>query len=414
MLWGSIWGYHAKRGGTLKLNYKIIENAKPQDKAYKLFDGGGLFLLVTKKGSKLWRLKYRYMGKEKLLSIGSYPILSLAEAREERWKAKNLLAQNPSIDPIEHKREYEREIVKMAQNTFRVVALEWFDNQIDRWSKGYAQKNKRILEMNLYPHIGNTPISKITAPDLLDCIRDVEKRGALDIADKTKQIAGMVFRYGIQTGRCERNPASDLHGALKSKPVSHFAAMDIDQLPAFINALERNEARLYERTRRAVWFSLYTFQRPGEIRQAQWSEIDFENAEWHINADKMKMRRAHMVPLSRQVIEILKTQKKETLHLKTDWVFPSQNKPRNPMSDGTVNKAIKRLGFGDIAVAHGFRALARTVIREKLKYDSEIIEKQLAHKTRNPLGEAYDRTQFLDERRVMIQDWADYVDEVGG
>ena len=397
----------------MKLTDIACKSAKPQDKPYKVFDGGGLHLLINPTGSKLWRLKYRYMRKEKLLSIGAYPIISLADAREERNKAKKLLSQNPPIDPMEQRKEFEREIVKAAQNTFKAVALEWYDNQLERWSKGYAQKNKRILEMNLYPHLGNTPISKITTPDLLDCIRQVEGRGALDIADKTKQIAGMVFRYGIQTGRCERDPATDLRGALKSKPVRHFSAMDDKQLPAFIEALERNTARLYERTRRAVWFSLYTFQRPGEIRQAQWSEIDFETAEWHINAEKMKMRRAHIVPLSQQVLSVLETQKKETAHLNTDWVFPSQNKPRNPMSDGTVNKAIKRLGFGDIAVAHGFRALARTTIRERLKYDSEIIEKQLAHKTRNPLGEAYDRTQFLEDRKAMMQDWANYIDQIG-
>lgn len=394
----------------MKLTDIQCKNAKPKDKAYKLFDGGGLHLLVKPSGTRLWRLKYRYLSKEKTFSIGPYPVVSLAQARDSRQDAKNLLSLNPPIDPMSQKKDNKRTAIRNAESTFKAVALDWFETQKGTWSDGYAQKNKRILEMNLFPYIGNDSISSIKPPDLLDCLRKVEKRGALDIATKTKQIAGMVFRYGIQTGKCEWNSAENLNGALRTRKTTHFAALDEKQLPAFLKALERNEARIFERTRRAVWFSLYTFQRPGEIRQAQWSEIDWQAKEWHISSDKMKMRRDHIVPLSRQALEILETQREEVKHLNTDWVFPSQVKPKNAMSDGTVNKAIKLLGFGDMAVAHGFRALARTTIRERLKYDSEVIEKQLAHKTRNPLGEAYDRTQFLDERRDMMQAWADYVD----
>ena len=384
------------------------KNAKPKERPYKLFDGGGLYLEVLTSGKRLWRLKYYFLKKEKRISFGAYPLVSLAEAREKRDNAKKLLID--SIDPSKARKNQKAEISKNAENTFKAIALEWYDLNSERWSKGYAQKNMRILEMNLFPYIGGDPIAEIKPPDLLDCLRKVEKRGALDIATKTKQIAGMVFRYGIQTGKCEWNAAENLNGALKTRKTKHFAAFDEKQLPAFLKALERNEARMFERTRRAVWFSLYTFQRPGEIRQAQWSEIDWEAKEWHISANKMKMRRDHIVPLSHQALEILEAQREEVEHLNTDWVFPSQVKHRNPMSDGTVNKAIKSLGFGDIAVAHGFRALARTTIREKLKYDSEVIEKQLAHKTRNPLGEAYDRTQFLDERKKMMSAWANYVD----
>ncbi len=373
-----------------------------------MFDGGGLYLEVLTSGKRLWRIKYRYLSKEKRISFGAYPLVSLADARDKRDDAKRLLLEN--IDPSTARKEKKALIKKEIENSFKIVSLEWFNNNIERWSEGYAQKIKRILEMHLHHQLGDTPISKITPPKLLEALRKVEAKGAYDMTTKTKQIAGMVFRYGIQTGRCEWNPAENLQGALKTHKTEHFAAFDIKELPAFLKALENNTARLYERTRRAVWFSLYTFQRPGEIRQAQWSEIDWVEKEWHINAEKMKMRRAHIVPLSRQAIEILEAQREETECLNTDWIFPSQNKPRNPMGENTVNQAIKRLGFGNIAVAHGFRALARTTIREKLKYDSEIIEKQLAHKTRNPLGEAYDRTQFLDERKTMMQDWSDYVD----
>lgn len=394
----------------MPLSVKECQNAKPLKKPYKLADSGGLYLLVNPNGSKYWRLKYRYLGVEKLMALGTFPLLSLAEARDGRDKAKKLLASNPPIDPMAQREEERHTAKRNAENSFKAVALEWHENQKERWSQGYADKNMRCLEMNVFPHIGNKPIATITPPQLLECLRKVEKRGALDIALKTKQICGMVFRYGIQTGKCERDASADLRGALKTRKTNHYAALEADDIATFINALEKNEARLYERTRRAIWLSLLTFQRPGEIRQAQWSEIDFEAKVWCIGAQKMKMRRDHMVPLSRQAIEILKAQKEEVEYMGTDWVFPSQIRPKDPMSDGTVNRALKRLGFGQETVAHGFRALARTTIREKLGYESEVIEKQLAHKTREALGEAYDRTQFLPERKKMMQHWADYLD----
>ena len=384
------------------------KNAKPKDRSYKIFDGGGLYLEVLPTGKRLWRLKYYYLKKEKRISFGAYPLVSLLEAREEREKAKKLLLHH--MDPSTHRRNKKSEISKNAQNTFKVTALEWYEMNTDRWSEGYAQKIMRILEIYIFPDLGTQPIKEITPPGLLDVLKKIEKRGNLETAHKARQYCGMIFRYGIQTGKCERDAAADLKGAIKTRQANHFKAFNIKTLPQFIQALERNESRIYERTRRAVWLSLYTFQRPGEIRQAQWSEIDWDAAEWHIAAEKMKMRRDHIVPLSDQAISILREQQKEVGKINTDWVFPSQIKPRNAMSDGTVNKAIKRLGFGDMAVAHGFRALARTTIRERLHYDSEIIEKQLAHKTNNPLGEAYDRTQFLDKRKVMMQEWADYID----
>lgn len=398
----------------MKLSDIACKSAKPEETPYKKFDGGGLFLLINPNGSKLWRLKYRYLGKEKLLSLGSYPIVTLADAREARADAKKLLAQNPPIDPMTHKNELRHNAIRDAENTFKAVALEWLELNEDSWSDNYYLKMKKGLELNVFPYIGNRPIKAITPPELLkECLKRIESRGSLDIAARTRQICGQVFRYAIQIGKCDWNPAENLRGALKPHKKEHFRAMDIKQIPKFINTLERNEARLFERTRRAVWLSLYTFLRPKEIRQARWKDIDFEAAEWSIPAPDMKMRRAHIVPLSKQAIAVLRAQQKEVEVLNTDWVFPSQVRPKNPMSDGTVNKAIKRLGFGEEAVAHGFRALARTTIREKLKYDSEIIEKQLSHKTKNPLGEAYDRTQFLEDRHVMMQDWANYLDKIG-
>lgn len=394
----------------MKLSDKTCSTAQKKEKAYKLSDGGGLYLEVMPSGSKYWRLKYRLHNKEKRYAIGVYPQISLKEARDERTKAKQLIANN--IDPTQDKQLKKTLAQQAADNTFEAIALEWMQTQQPRWSAGYTLKIKQALENNIFPFIGKRPISEITPPELLLCLRKMESRGTFDIAQRAKQTCGRVFRYGIQTGRCEWDIAQNLTGALKTHKKEHFRSMDIKELPKFISALERNEARLYERTRRAVWLSLYTFCRPAEIRQARWQDIDIENKLWTIPAQFMKLRRDHIVPLSDQAIKILEAQRAETALFASDWVFPSQIKSRNPMSDGTVNKAIKSLGFGQTMVAHGFRALARTTIAEQLRYPAEAIEKQLAHKTNNPLGEAYDRTQFLDQRVEMMQAWADYLEGV--
>ncbi len=392
----------------MKLKDIQCKNAKPKEKPYKLGDGAGMYLEIMPNGSKYWRLKYRALGKEKRLALGVYPSVSLSEAREKRDEAKKLIREG--IDPVQSKRKSRKEAMLQSENTFKAVALEWHELNKDRWSEGYAQKMMRILTMNLFPYLGDEPISQIKPPDLLDVLRKVEKRGALEIASKTKQIAGRVFCYGIQTGKCEWNAADNLTGALKVNKTEHFRTLDVKQVPDFLKALERNEARLFERTRRALWLSLYTFCRPVEIRKARFENINFEEGIWIIPAEIMKARRDHIVPLSRQAMEVLEAQRLEVEVLNTPWVFPSQHKPINPMSDGTVNKAIQRLGYGKEIVAHGFRALARTTIREKLGYDSEVIERQLAHKASGPLGEAYDRTQFLDERKRMMDNWASYID----
>jgi integrase len=290
--------------------------------------------------------------------------------------------------------------------------LEWHRTKNNQWTQKYGHTIMRRLEMNIFPALGNRPIAEISPPELLDVLRKIEKRGSYDVLKRTTQVCGQIFRYGIQTGRCERDASADLKGALRTAQTSHFRTINIKQLPDFLKALERNEARIFERTRRAVYLSLYTFCRPVEIRTARWEDIDFDAKLWTIPAHMMKMKRDHVVPLSTQVIDLLKEQQKEVAPFNTEWVFPSQYKIKNPMSDGTVNKAIKRLGFGKDMVAHGFRALARTTIREKLGYDSEVIEKQLAHRSAGSLGEAYDRTQFLKERRRMMQDWADYINAV--
>ena len=394
----------------MKLYDKTIKGAEPRKKPYKLFDGGGLFLEIMPNGSKLWRLKYRYLGKEKRISFGAYPLVSLAEARDKRDEAKKLLLQD--MDPSTARQDNREALIRNAQNTFEATAREWHENQKGRWSENHYNNVMHRMERDIFPYIGKKPIKNIDAPTLLDVLRRIEKRGALDIASRARQICGQVFRYGIITGRCSRDPSVDLRGALKTRKTTHFAALQPKEIPELLQALERNDARLYARTRRAIKLSMLTFLRPGELRKARWEEIDFEERVWTIPGQRMKMGREHIVPLSRQAIALFKEQQEETGIINTPWVFPSLIKPRQPISDGTVNVAVKKLGFKGRMTAHGFRALARTTIREKLDYAPDVIECQLAHKAAGPLGEAYNRAQFLDKRKVMMQDWADYVDSV--
>ena len=391
----------------MKLTKAECDRFIPKEKSYKKFDGGGLYLEVMPTGRKHWRLKYYFFGKEKRLSLGSYPTVTLKNAREKREDSKKLLEQG--IDPSAERKQKMRVELYKKSNSFESVAREWHERQIDRWSKKRAKVVLQRLEKNIFPEIGHLSISTIEPVVLLEALQKVEERGVYYTAKSVRQICGQVFRYGIQTSRCQSNPAQLLHGVLKSRPVQHLAAIDASEIPEFLEALNTNQARLFERTRNAILFSMLTFCRPGEIRQARWEDIDFEEAQWIIPSEFMKMRKAHIVPLSKQSLQILEKQQVETSHLKTLWVFPARTNPKNPMSDATVNKAIKKLGFKGRMTAHGFRALARTTIREKLGYYPDVIEVQLAHKPMGPLGAAYDRAQFLEDRKVMMQDWADYV-----
>ena len=392
------------------LNNTACKNAKHKEKPYKMTDAGGLYLLINPNGAKHWRLKYRFLGKEKLLALGPYPLVSLQEAREGRDAAKKLLHEG--VDPMAHKKGQKKEAVRNAQNTFQAVALEWHENQLYGWSKNHAQNVMRRLEVDIFPYIGNRPIADIDAPELLDVLRKIEKRGALDVVSRVKQICGQVFRYGIATSRCKRDVTSDLRGALKAAKGGHYAALEIKELPPFLNDLEENKPRLYERTRRGIRLLMLTFVRTSELIQAKWSEFDLENAQWEIPAERMKMGKPHIVPLSKQVLKLLKEQKDETGHIETDWVLPSQVRPREHMSNNTILFAIGRLGYKGRMTGHGFRALAMSTIKEKLNYRHEVVDRQLAHAHKSKIDRAYDRAQFLPERKKMMQEWADYVDAV--
>lgn len=394
----------------MALTDTICKASKLKEKPYKLADSGGLYLEIMPNGSKYWRLKYRFQKKEKRLALGTYPTVKLLQAREARENAKKLLAQN--IDPSIHKKINSNKLLEEANNTFEAIANEWINNQQERWTANYSRIVKKRLDKDIFPFIGKIQIVKIEPPLLLNVLRKIEQRDALYLAKRARQICSLVFRYGIQTGRCKYNPASDLIGALKTRTPKHFATIEANEIPILLKNLENNNARLFDRTRRAIKLSLLTFVRPGELRQAYWFELDFEKKEWRIPAERMKARREHIIPLSTQSIKILNEQKEETGNYKTGFVFPSQILITNPMSENTIRVALQKLGFKDRMTAHGFRALARTTIREELDYEPDVIEAQLAHKPMGALGAAYDRAKFIKKRHVMMQEWADYLDRV--
>ncbi len=407
---GMGWGYEAGGGGTMLTNLDC-KNAKPKDKPYKMADSGSLFMLVNTNGAKHWRFKYRHMGKEKLLALGPYPLISLVEARQGRDDAKRLLLKG--IDPMVKKQDIQREAIRNADNTFKVVALDWHEKQIERWSEHHALNVMRRLNVDIFPYIGNRPIADIDAPELLAVLRKIEKRGALEVTSRAKEICGQIFRYGIATGKCNRDVAADLKGALKVRKEKHYPALSIKEMPEFLEALEVNKPRLYARTIRAIKLLMLTFVRTSELIEAKWSEFDLKNGQWEIPAERMKMRKAHIVPLSRQVVQLLREQKEETGHINTDWIFPSQVRPKEHMSDNTILFAItKRLGYKGRMTGHGFRALAMSTIKEKLGYRHEVVDRQLAHVHQSKVDRAYDRAQFLDDRRKMMQEWADYLEKI--
>lgn len=394
----------------MKLTDTKCRNTKPTEKTQKLFDGRGLFLEVRKNGSRYWRMKYRYLGKEKLLALGVYPEISLNEARNRCLDARKLLDNN--IDPSLHKQEQKLQAQQSAENNFEAIAREWHTNIKPKWSERHATTVLNRLERDVFPEIGKMAITDITPPQILLCLKKIQKRGAIEPAHRMRQSCGQIFRYAIANGYATTNPASDLSEALQPMVREHFASIDINELPALLRAIERNDACLRLETRLAVKLLMLTFVRTKELIEATWDEINLETAEWIIPAERMKMRKDHIVPLSTQVVEILK-QLKET-NERWGWVLAGAQSPKKHMSNNTIRLAIHRMGFKGRMTGHGFRALAMSTIKEKLGYRHEVIDRQLAHSAKSMVTRAYDRAQFLDERRQMMQEWADYVDKVKG
>lgn len=383
-------------------------NAKPKNKAYKLFDSGGLFLRIAPSGSKLWRLKYYYLGKERLFSIGAFPDVSLASAREERDRIKKLAQQG--IDPAIAKKEEKEKAVTASQQTFEAIAREWHDLKKNGWAERYGKEIIHRLENDVFPEIGHLPIASITPPQLLDMVRKIEKRGAHELALRAIRKCGEIFRYAIVTARAESDPSRDLKGALKPYKKKHHNAIEAKDIPEFLRKLERNDIRSYPRSIRATRLLMLTFVRTSELIAAKSSEFDLKAAEWRIPASRMKMRNDHIVPLSRQAIDLIKAQLKE--NGKSEWLFPNMQHPKKHMSNNTILDLLYRLGYKGDMTGHGFRALAMSTIKEKLGYRHEVVDRQLAHAPKSDVDAAYDRASFLPERKKMMQEWADYLDSV--
>lgn len=389
----------------MALNDMKIRTAKPKEKFYKLTDGDGLYLHVTEKGGKLWRFRYRFDGKEKLLALGSYPEITLLDARQRRDEARRQLANK--IDPGAVRKAQKQSSIQETE-TFEVIAREWHDRFKSTWSEGHAATIKDRMERDLFPWIGKRPIAEIKAPELLAAMRRVESRGALETAHRIRTIGGQVFRYAVATGRAERDISLDLRGALPQPQEKHRAAITEPlEVAKLLRSIEDYSGSFVVKC--ALKIAPLVFVRPGELRHMEWTELDFENAQWNIPAGKMKMKEPHLVPLSDQAIKILK--ELQGLTGTSRYVFPSGRSFDRALSDNAILAALRRMGYAkDEMSGHGFRAMARTILDEVLQIRPDFIEHQLAHAVRDPNGRAYNRTAHLNERRKMMQAWADYLD----
>ena len=357
---------------------------------------------------KYWRMNYRYADKQKTLSFGTYPQVTLAEARIKREEAKKSIADNN--DPSLEKKIQKQKILEKYENNFENIAREWHAKQEKKLSLDYWKNKLHRLEIDIFPKIGAFPISDIKAPQILSAIQDIEKRGANEIARRVLQMCGQIFRYAIVTSRLDTDPTQALKGALESTQKGHYASIETHELPDLIRKIERNENRLFPTTIHAIKLMMLTFVRTGELIGAKWNEFNFDKKQWLIPAERMKMKREHIVPLSKQTITILEKQKSYCHNLNDGFVFPSQIHSAKSMSNNTILKALERMGYKGKMTGHGFRSLAMTTLIETLGYRREIPDRQLAHTERNKIIAAYDRSKFINERTVMMQEWADYLD----
>lgn len=382
-----------------------IRGARTSDKQMKLFDGGGLFLLVTPSGGKLWRLKYRHEGKEKLLSLGVYPEVGLADARQRRYEARKQLAND--VDPGAL-RKAQKQAATEETEIFEVIAREWHTKFTPTWTLGHATKLLSAMTRDLFPWLGTRPIKELKAPELLATLRRIERRGALETTHRMRGLLSQIFRYAVATGRAERDPAHDLIGAIPQPKEEHLAAItDPKEIGPLLRAIDGYVGSFVVRC--ALKLAPLFFVRPGELRHAEWTEIDLDEAVWLIPGPKMKMKQDHVVPLCHQAIAILEELK--ALTGTGRYVFPSERSSARPMSNNALLAALRRMGYEkETMTPHGFRAMARTILDEVLKIRLDIIEHQLAHSVKDPLGRAYNRTAHLAERRKMMQTWADYLD----
>ena len=380
-----------------------IKTAKSGQKPYKLTDGEGMFLYIHPSGSKYWRLKYRFAGKEKLLALGVYPEISLLEARQKRTEAKALLVSG--IDPSERRKEQKLLSSLKSGRTFEEIAEEWHQKQKERWTERYAFHIWRRLQADLFPELGKKSIQDINAPQLLLTLRKVEARDAIEIAHRLLQITGQIFRYAIATGKAERDISRDLRGALQTRKKISYHRLKENELPEFLDKLENYDGEL--QTKLALQLALLTFVRTTELRGAKWEEINFDKAEWRIPAARMKMRELHIVPLSIQAIAVLKEIR--NINGNREFLFPNRNNPKTYISENTLLYALYRMGYHSRATVHGFRATASTILNEN-GFRADVIERQLAHAERNKVRASYNHAQYLPERHQMMQWWGNYLD----
>lgn len=389
----------------MPLSDTTIRNAKPADKPRKLADGGGLYIEVAPSGGKWWRFKYRFEGKEKRLSLGVYPDVGLKDAREKHAEARKLLAAG--VDPSANKKASKAAQGERAANSFEIVAREWFDKHTPSWKENHSSKIIRRLEVDIFPWLGACPVGEITAPDLLAAVRRIESRGALETAHRALANCGQVFRYAIATGRAQRDTAADLRGSLPPVKEKHHASItDPKAVGELLRDIDGYQGAFI--TRCALRLAPLVFLRPGELRKAEWAEIDLDKAEWRIPATRMKMNAVHIVPLASQAVAILRE-----LHPLTGlgkYVFTGARTTTRPMSENAVLGALRRLGYTtDEMTGHGFRSMASTLLNEQ-GFNRDAIERQLAHAERDGVRAAYNYAEYLPERKRMMQQWADYLD----
>lgn len=388
-----------------------VSKSKATGKMQRLADGGNMYLLIQPNGAKYWRMDYRLAGKRKTLAIGVYPGMSLSNAREQREQARKLIANG--VDPVAAKQAQKASIIENVENSFEVIAREWFARHAPNWKENHSSKIIARLEKDVFPWIGNRPIAEMTAPALLAVIRKIEARGALETAHRALACCGQVFRYAVATGRAERDPTGDLRGALPPvKKDKHFAAItEPEKVGELLRDIEGYQGSYI--VKGAFKLSPLLFVRPGELRKMEWTELDLDKAEWIIPADKMKMGVTHIVPLAKQAVAVLR----EMLPLtgRSKYVFHGERDHDRPMSDNAIRSALRRMGWAnDEMTPHGFRAMASTIL-DNMGYKQEWLERQLAHEEPNKIKAAYKREawrMYLPERTAMMQAWADYLDKL--
>ena len=392
----------------MPLTAKQINGAKPKEKDYKLSDEKGLYLLITKTNKRYWRLKYRFAGKEKVLAIGVYPEISLKEAREAREKARQQLAQH--IDPSMQKQIDQLTKHQDSDNSFKRIALDWFNTKMNDKTPNYQKRILSSMERDLFPYIGKRPISEIKAIELLTVLKKIiSERQAIETAHRAKQTASQIFRFAIATGRAERDPSRDLDGSLPNPRATHFAAItepkDVGRLMVAIDTYNATPV-----VKAALRLSPLWFCRPGELRQLKWDQVKWKDKRIELIAEKTQQE--HVIPLSHQALEILEELAQHTGH-RSEYLFPSARGASRPMSDNAVRSALRSMGYdNNTMTAHGFRAMARTLLDEVLGYRVEWIEQQLAHAVKDANGRAYNRTKHIAQRTEMMQQWADYLDDL--